>query len=114
MTTHEQRLKVAIEVLGDHAWVKTWVHHQGVAALLDALVARDAKLAVEDDNVHHFLDLVECGYCHEVENSHAVGFYCMVDGEVLKTVYTPRVAFERIVALEKNQRAEHDDGFPYL
>src|SRR3990172_9430683 len=38
MTTAEERLKVAIEVLGDHAWVRTWIAHQAVEKLLDALV----------------------------------------------------------------------------
>jgi len=55
----KERLKVAIEVLGDHAWVKTWVHHQGVAALLDALVARDAKLTALEQRLESFYPIAD-------------------------------------------------------
>jgi len=38
MSTPEKRLEVAISVLGDDAWVKTWIHHTAVVKLLDALI----------------------------------------------------------------------------
>lgn len=109
-----RRLKVAIEILGDHAWVRTWIAHTAVEKLLDVLITRtterdDAEKAVvsaqdrEAEADRRLLDLLECGHCHEVENAHAVGFYCMVHGEVLPTVYTPRVAFDRITGLEKRE-----------
>ena len=102
MSTPEERLKVAVEVLGDHAWVKTWIQHTAVVKLLEALIERDAKLVTENENVHHFLDLLECAYCHELEEAHGEALVCMLDDEAhKKTVYTPRVVFNRIVVLEQ-------------